>query len=70
MTGPNMDTFGQRQARRFHERKGYDRASLHNYRPHAEALNPSARAKRLKFWFLNLKEDARRRRNDTFKGFA
>lgn len=34
--GPN---FGERQARRYKERHGHDRAALHSYRPHKFALN-------------------------------
>jgi len=34
--------FMNRQERRFYERKGYDRASLHLYRPHKWALNRKA----------------------------
>ena len=36
--GPNMATFGERQARRFFERKGYARESLHLYRPGPEIV--------------------------------
>lgn len=95
--GPNMETFGARQARRFHERNGYARESLHLYRPGPHIIGKhvtklvqqvgpegvmlvpqtkrvtmpfsSWKEKVKPFWFLNLKADARRRANDTFRGF-
>lgn len=61
MTGPNMDTFGQRQARRFKERKGHDRASLHLYRPTRESAQAMSWIKQHKVrWYLDL-ASARRR---------
>lgn len=92
--GPNMETFGARQARRFRERKGYDRASLHVYRPGPEIIGKhvtklvqtmgpmgpmpsthvvrvtepfSAFKARMAFWYLGLKENARRRRSAQFE---
>lgn len=71
-TGPNMETFGARQARRFKERKGYDRESLWSYRPGPETIGKmgsdgktrtrepfSAFKKRMKRWYLNLNANHR-----------
>lgn len=54
------DTFGARQARRFLERKGYARESLHNYRPHKAFLNFLKWKKEvMPFWYLGTAQRAR-----------
>lgn len=75
------DTFGERQARRFLARKGYDRASLHNYRPHPAIVGRRTRnstrasfmpfgnwKKDVKpFWDLNLGAARRRAKSKQFE---